>query len=415
VFVLAMMAFSALTTLFAQQSAEATGVTTLSSNAELVLVPVQVRDSAGKPVRGLLQGDFVVRSDGKVQQIKIFEESGANREEASASEKQDEGSSDEKEFSSVPEGGLPEELLIVAIDQVNTPIAEQAHVRQELQKYFEKLTSGQALALVAITPAGLRQIQTFTSDPKVLLAAVTKEQGKLGKTEAVTDGRVAAHPLTCRYCDTDAAAYQSAMQGNASAATLESFAQLQQAYDGIQGRKSVVWLTTETTDAEPISNILNRSNISLYPVNVRGAQADSQFLGEQHVEYRSLDDPANVARGGVTPVTTEIVGGLKKTEDNTGLRVLATRTGGRYCSSMAALQGCLDQAAKDSSSYYVLGFYVPQQERVVGWHKLDVHLTSGQEKIHTRSGYYLGAKSAQGEKDVRTELLVAANAEIGYT
>ena len=48
-------------------------------------------------------------------------------------------------------------------------------------------------------------------------------------------------------------------------------------------------------------------------------------------------------------------------------------------------------------------------------HKLDVKLTSGHEQFHARSGYYLETKTAPTGNDVRTELLAAANARIGYT
>ncbi len=48
--------------------------TTFTSNSELVLVPVQVLDYSGRPLHGLKQEDFVLKSDGKPQHIGLFEE-----------------------------------------------------------------------------------------------------------------------------------------------------------------------------------------------------------------------------------------------------------------------------------------------------------------------------------------------------
>lgn len=44
------------------------------TSTELVLVPAQVKGHDGKPLLGLKQEDFVLRSDGKPQPIRVFEQ-----------------------------------------------------------------------------------------------------------------------------------------------------------------------------------------------------------------------------------------------------------------------------------------------------------------------------------------------------
>src|SRR6202167_5045960 len=52
---------------------EATGDFTFSSNTQLVIETVTVRDKSGKPIEGLTQKDFTVTEDGAPQTIKFFE------------------------------------------------------------------------------------------------------------------------------------------------------------------------------------------------------------------------------------------------------------------------------------------------------------------------------------------------------
>ena len=306
----------------------------------------------------------------------------------------------------MPNGGLPQELVVIALDEINTPNADQSRARQELLKYFNQGRQGEFFTLVALTPKGLRQIQPFTSDPKILLAALRQEQPKVGNAELTHESRDVPNPGLCELCGREIDSYRSSANANALDATVESFAQLEQAYAAFPGRKSVICFSSGLPDLEIISTLLNRSNIALYPVDLKEVHADLKEDPQRDINYRGEEQ---------VDVTTIKGMWVPKKPDNTDMHGLATRTGGRYCTSTAALQRCIASAVEDSSSYYLLGFYIPQPERVAGWHKLDVKLSSGHEKVHARSGYYLEAKSTPSENDVRKGLLAAAQAKIGYT
>src|SRR5580692_10399920 len=58
--------------LFGQQPQAPPRGPVFTSNSELVLVDVDVRDHANKPVEGLTQNDFEVLEDGKPQQVLRF-------------------------------------------------------------------------------------------------------------------------------------------------------------------------------------------------------------------------------------------------------------------------------------------------------------------------------------------------------
>jgi len=380
----------------AQRAGETNAAGAISTNTELVLVPVQVRDSAGTPLSGLHQSDFVLRSDGKVQPIKIFEESGAAPDiKTSLARTAASSAGPAQEFSNVPEGGLPQHLLIIAVDWINSPYleegnsqyVEQGWAQQELLKYFSKGLPGQPFALVAMTEDGLVQIHSFSSDPRELLEAIRDEHRKLAKSER-TKNR-ALLDLSTALTRRAEAAEQESVETTAIEATLLCFLQLEEAYAGIPGRKSLIWLSDDPPDTPAMADILNRGNIALYPVNLRGVPVDLHYLAEFPVP----PPPA------------------MPTQDN-GMRELASQTGGRYC---YAMETCIDQAIEDSTNYYLLGFYVAQQDRKPGWHKLKVNLMYSRGKVYARSGYYLEPRNASGKGEMLSDLIAAANAQIAYT
>ncbi len=97
------------------------------------------------------------------------------------------------------------------------------------------------------------------------------------------------------------------------------------------------------------------------------------------------------------------------------IKLISDATGGKPCTANLDLKDCIDQAVADSASYYMLGFYVPQQERKAGRHKLEVKLTSERGTVRSRSSYYLASTTAPSDKEIARELRDAANARIGYT
>ncbi len=97
------------------------------------------------------------------------------------------------------------------------------------------------------------------------------------------------------------------------------------------------------------------------------------------------------------------------------IKVLSAATGGKSCTANSGLKDCIDDAVADSSSYYMLGFYVPQQERKAGWHKLEVKLVSEHGSVRSRTSYYLAPTTTPSDNDVKRSLRDAATAKIAYT
>jgi hypothetical protein len=62
---------------------------------------------------------------------------------------------------------------------INTPFQDQAMARQALLKFLgESLNGDQPIGLLVIRRSGMKVIQDFTTDPKLLIAAVQKLKGE---------------------------------------------------------------------------------------------------------------------------------------------------------------------------------------------------------------------------------------------
>jgi len=392
---------------------------TFTTSSELVLVPVNVKNRSGKPLVGLTQKDFVLKSDGKVEPVAIFEEMHTSKLPAAAAAPSHLPPQPRRIFANVPRVGLPRNLIIIVIDLVNTPTLRQTWAKQRLVDYLAKNMPNQPFALVALTDKGLLQIHSFSSDPSTLAKALQKVKVALTRHEEqqiFTPG----DPNMSSYGDllgafNEAQFDEARMEKQAAAITLAGFEQLAQVYAGVPGRKSVIWLTTGipflqvAPDSllvrmrprthlsaalvpayEHAFSLMNTADMTIYPVNLAGISTDASYLGDGiHTLMIPYLGIAAAAAESPDPTPAEVDDGMQR---------LADATGGTVCAANTTLKNCVNRAVQDASDYYLLGFYVSSKNRKPGWHKLSVNVLPAHGAVHTRTRYFLAAQSATNPK-----------------
>lgn len=147
---------------------------------------------------------------------------------------------------------------------------------------------------------------------------------------------------------------------------------------------------------------LNTADMAIYPLDLKPMKEVkiyvANFLPATMMANPSIDVPA-----------------LGPFETSDGIKPLAAETGGRPCSVSNDLKVCIDQAVSDASSYYLLGFSLPQEGRKSGWHKLEVSTTSGGNNARTRSRYFVPLQMSSSDSDVQDYVTEIAKGNLTYT
>jgi hypothetical protein len=151
---------------------------------------------------------------------------------------------------------------------------------------------------------------------------------------------------------------------------------------------------------------LNKANVVVYPVDVNGLPDDAWW--DITVPDSFYVHPERAHLG---PTALFDISGSERD----GMKELARRTGGKTCTAGNSLDSCLDQAFGESFHYYLLGFYVPQQQRKVGWHKLKVNVIADHGEVRSRSSYFLGPLGMPPHEEQDEDLRSAINAPMNYT
>lgn len=388
------------------------------SAPELITLPVQVRDSTGKPVGGLKISDFRLQVDGKPQAVAVLKEM---VRESGPSSKPSNSSGIGQGFSSTPAGGMPPQILIIAVDLVNTGFLGKGETQQQLLKYVIDGLPSEPFELVAITRDGLIQVHPFASAPTTDEQAddgdTKTEETKLSECESSKLEDLVLEPL-----NRSSFAWEIAAR-----ASLMALRQLADAYAGVPGRKTVLWLTAgvRAFGGDPTATVkqsgpvqmqvksplstdsqlrlaydeafraLNTADMAVYPVDLKAMKGENIYLANYMAVY------GNAA----------LVGPF---ETNDGIKPLAAETGGRPCSAAANLKSCMETALGDADGYYLLGFYVAQAGRKSGWHKLELTAAPG-STVRTRSRYFLPSAPAPSQEAMRAYLMEAARSNTNYS
>ena len=423
--------------LAAQQQAPAPSAT-FTSRAELVLVPVHVQRH-GEHVAALKQDSFTLLQDGKPQKISVFEEIRTTTKRLQRVQ--------------VPPGEFTNELegdanaaryTVIAIDRLNTTTMDMHRLRDGLLAFLKQATdSGEPIRLLAINLTNIQIIQDFTTDPKVLAAALLRMETPSGKTQpepdqANQDDTVAIFTDIANGLEAagqSAAGMRkalSAMQSQSDEMTafadrssrinsLEALQQVAMSLSGFPGRKSVVWASsgypftgvgTELAGLgvnqhwvggsnfshageammldEYTTHLLSAANIAVYPVDVRGVV---------NTAFDSMN-PSRVAPGNRAALQA------RDQDITTTFLHLADATGGKPCYGRENVSGCFKDALDDERDYYVVGYYVDHDKTQPGWHKISVKVAEPGVSVRSRTGFLLASFSPNQTKnlDVKLEL-----------
>jgi VWFA-related protein len=321
---------------------------TLRITVTLIQLDAVVTDAAGKHVVGLQPGDFEVLQDGQPQKVTYFSyvpEPAARHVPEAAGEK-------------IPLGTPPpvaasqiRRVIALVVDDLALNFSDLVRTREALRQFVErKMEPGDLVAIVR-TAGGVAILEQFTTDRRVLLEAIDLLKwhfnGHAGiipiKTATPEEGEHRADPQILDH------GYPTLAMG--ALATIE---QVIQGMKGLPGRKSVVFLSdgmrmdsTLGTAIDEVTDLANRSAVSLYAIDPAGLRAGTRKLNAD--PQIIVPDTGSLERFPALP-------GEGDFEMQQGLDMLATRTGGLFYHSRNDIAECITEAAGDQLGYYLLGY-----------------------------------------------------------
>ena len=404
---------------------------TFKAEVEYVEVDVLVTDERGDIVRDLRQEDFQIFEDGKSQSIAGFafieipvEESG-DRPDAPADANV---WSNERPFAG--------RVYVLVLDNLHTAALRATRVKRAAQQFIERHMA--ANDLMAVVPVGgpSNGAQEFTSNKRLLLAAVDRFMGmKLDSATMARNEQYFAGPSVAGGTVADPF---DAERGFNARTTTRVLTEVAEKMSAIRGRRKSILFISEGIDYD-ITDVMNnrsagmildgfrdvisaatRSNASIYAVDPRGltAYADEAIevgiFADQRPLTASNDPNAPQAQGkpgiGISSLRNE----LQLSQDS--LRTLADETNGFAAVNSNDFTSAFERIVSANSAYYVLAYYPPSNRRDGRFHRIEVRTSRPGLTLRARRGYVAPratAKPQRGKEDeVSPQLQRALNSVV---
>jgi len=406
----ALMALPALPQQEANQTLANKGPKTIiSTTTQLVIVDVTLKDKSGNPAKGLKPTDFIVTEDGKKQDIKVFqyqelEETAAApppvpaRILPAAAPKTDDKpaqpavkSLTANQIAPAAKGEVKykdRRLLVMFFDMTSMPIQDQIRAQTAAQKFIKTQMQPSDLMAVMTFSSNLDVKQDFTDDKDALQKTVKGLTIGEGADLAV-DGSTGADNEE----DTGAAFTADDTEFNIfntdrKLAALENAARM---LGSLSEKKALVYFASGVSKTgvdneaqlRATINAAIRNNVSFYPIDARGLVAAAP-----------LGDATKASPGSSAMYTGSSARSQQSSQQGSQetLFTLAADTGGKALLDNNDLSLGIQQAQKDISSYYILGYYSTNTAQDGRFRKIKVELNqalaSRYGKLDHRPGYY---------------------------
>ena len=397
-----------------------------AATLDLILVDAVVTDEQGRPVEGLTVDDFAVREDGVPQTLTSFEAVALTPPDTGAAQPPAPATASRSSANDA-EASRPRRVFLLVVDDAGLDLDGAAAAQKAAMRFLSEAAGPGDLVSLVLPGAGLTWSTRLPGGMAQLASTIASVTGRRGLSRELAGDwdalRVAESldpqaqervrsrldaagllPQQARVSGESNEFYEARNRAAQEPFVLADsrrqrdlardrrrllFGQLTAALDGvasIKGRKSVL-LFSEGFIQEPndpafrdLVSALRRCNAAIYFVNVgrlsSGAAASSRSTGE-----------LSAGPIGVDP------------QDHAGAEVVAERTGGFSLLNPDDLGAGLSRIARDSSSYYLLGYSPANSKRDGKYRSLQVDVHRRGLAVRARTGYY---SPSRDEPSMRT-------------
>jgi VWFA-related protein len=406
-------------------AAQEKGVPVFPSQVELITVDVVVTDKAGRPVRGLAAGDFVITEDGKAQDVASFE--AIDLGDLAVGEPPPPSAV----ITNVHPSGARGRAFVILVDDLglasaNVPplaaalsrIVRQAFEpgdevtlgttsgsfwwsvrwpdgREDLEVLLGRL-QGRRVAESAsdfISDWEAHQIDTFegpgevvgTSMPGTPAAAVIVPGADL--TGRVVRRWIEANvcselnPGGCAQLVRMRARERDAIRRERTRAVMAGVERAVFSLTGVRGRKELLFFSEgflhdqDLAVVKQVAGFCREANLAVNFIDARGLVASTEE-----------STAASVGRGPV-PQEQALIELERLRFESEGSVGLAEDTGGLAVTGTNDLAGAARRIADESRVYYLLGYRLPPGKRSLGWRSVKVEVRRPGVVVRARKGY----------------------------
>lgn len=349
------------------------------TNTRLVAVDV-VATKKGEQAPDLKVEDFTLLEDGKPQKISGFTFQGANAVKIT-------------QLPQLPENvvtNMPRiessSLNVILFDTLNGNLAEQAYAKDELLKFLNTTELSRPLAIFALE-SELKLLHDFTTDNKVLSAAITKY-------------RPPAQPLSGDSFEARASAFTTRGDYHTSErsidTTLNQLNVLAKILKGYPGRKNLIWLSESfpLTLYPEVNTTISLSAGDMKSQEASTGQSTAKALQNSLVfkSYAALvmkvADALMAAQVAVYPVDAGAIGKDDHLASQHTMENMAERTGGRAFKNSNDLILGLKSSIEDGSAYYTLEYYPDNKKWDGQFRTIEIKSSRPGMSLRYREGYY---------------------------
>jgi VWFA-related protein len=397
-----------------QTPAPAAPQPTFKLRVDYVEVDVVVTDKTGTLVRDLKKEDFQVLEDGKNQTVTNFTHvdipvERGDRPLFAAEVLEPDVKTNEKPFDG--------RIYVMLIDDYHTRFGRTQRVKAVAKQFIERrLGANDVMAVVHTAGASIAN-QDFTSNKRLLLAAVDKTQGR--KLDSATANKTAEYYRTLeRRVQGDALNDPDDAERSFNARnTLDTLRNIAEWFGSMHGRRKAILFVSEGIDYDIYDMIqqnngsnhggasmvmdasreaiaaATRSNVAIYGIDPRGLTD----VGDESIEIGAYPDDTSLGVG-----QGSLWNEVRLAQDS--LRALSEETGGFAVVNKNDFATAFTRIVEDNSSYYVLAYY-PPDARPGRVHKIDVRVTRPGVIVRARKGHVTPKKenaAATSSKDIRT-------------
>ena len=329
-------------------------------------------------------------------------------------------------YSPAPRNGA---LNVLLLDTLNTPMRDQAYVRDQLRKYLKNAGPTDRIAIFGLT-SRLILLQGFTSDPALLKAAIDQKNPRASPLLDDAVGGGGAEPVSDTLSSLDNSPEMAELVANLqqfeaqeqsfqlqlrAKYTLDALNQIARGLSGIPGRKNLIWFSgsfpinilpdgdlqnpfavvaSSEEEFRETTNMLTASQVAVYPIDARGLMV-SPSLNAANSGSKYAGNPTTFGKD-------QSKFFQQTADEHSTMLQMAEQTGGRAFINTNDLTQAVAKSIEAGSNFYTLAYSPTDTNWNGSFRKIQVKLEQQGYTLAYRRGYYADNPNAPPKKGAVT-------------